>query len=132
MEGKTYNSRIKKGLGTTLGPFFYKQSTCKPGSVCNRNCNSVIYLDCQSLDSSIDLPLGIGRAALKHRYTWPFNPRFARPVRRRNRRCALTTPSHPYHNKLWRLFSSATYTLADIFPLGSLVPCVARTFLLSR
>lgn len=42
--------------------------------------------------------------------------------------CSYHTFSPLPHNA-WRLFSSATYTLADIFLLGSSVPYVARTFL---
>jgi len=35
---------------------------------------SIIYLDLTLLQGSNDLPPGIGRAILKSRYTWSFNP----------------------------------------------------------
>ena len=39
---------------------------------------------------------------------------------RHNCRCAFTTPSHPYHNELWRLFSSAGLCPCEHLPVRKL------------
>ena len=46
------------------------QPACKPGSVFRIRGMSVIYLVLPSPTSFSGLPLGIGRAILKYRYTW--------------------------------------------------------------
>lgn len=58
----------------------------------------------------------LGRAALKHRFTWTFNSRRARPHVSPRSRWSLTPPSHPYRLCRRRLFSSAL-----VHPCGRLL-----------
>ncbi len=52
------------------------------------------------------------------------------PARCRGGRWALTPPFHPYPEQFRAVvFCYPRYALADIYPLGSAVLCVARTFL---
>jgi len=47
-------------------------------------------------------------------------------------RWALTSPSHPYHKRICDgYFLLRYYTFTGIFPLGSVMLCVVRTFLCS-
>ena len=106
------------------------QQTYKPGSVLRRSGMPVICLDCVSLRSSIDLPPDIGRAALHASVYMIFQP-----MRRTARDIAAPTGGLLPH--LFTLtaacrggFSLLRYSaLANSFPLGSMVLCVARTFL---
>jgi len=50
------------------------QPAYKPGSVFRIHAMSAIYLVLPSPTSFSGPPLGIGRATLKYRYTWPYNP----------------------------------------------------------
>lgn len=72
----------------------------------------------------------LGRAALRHRFTWTFNSRRARPDVSPRSRWSLTPPSHPYRHEDGGYFLLHLFALADDFSLGSGMPCVARTFLL--
>jgi len=74
----------------------------KPGPVSPLRRTSIIYLGRRSRAASIDLPSGIGRAALIHlavepRYTWSFSP-WGLPScpAHTGHWWALTSPFHPY------------------------------------
>ena len=83
--------------------------------------------------ASCDLPPGIGRATLKRRYTWSYNPQAGRlpgsprtPVSSYLTFSPLSRYAYGYRDGY---FLFRYYALADIFPLGSAVLCVVRTFL---
>ena len=90
---------------------------------------SAIYLRLRSPAGSSGLPPGSGRATLECRYTWPCNPQVVRP-RVSPRR---SVGSYPAFSPLPRtgavVFCYLDCALTDIYPLGSAVLCVARTFL---
>ncbi len=106
------------------------QQTCKPGSVPHQSRVFVICLDSVSLRSSIDLPPGIGRAALHAPVYMIFQP-----TRRTARDIAATTGGLLPHLFTLTPASRGGYSLlhysalANCFPLGNVVLCVARTFL---
>lgn len=112
----------------------------KPGPVSRLRGTSTIYLGCASRRTSIDLPSGIGRAALillsaELRYTWSFSPWGLPSSRCRHRDWwALTPPFHPYpphggRSPFLRHFPWRRRSQRHPFPLGSTVPYAARTFL---
>lgn len=105
---------------------------CKPGSVraaARTAARFRHYLRLQSPAGSSGLPPGSGRATLECRYTWPCNPQVVRP--RVSPRRAVG--SYPAFSPLPRtgavVFCYLDCALTDIYPLGSAVLCVARTFL---
>ena len=99
---------------------------------------SIIYLGLMSPPTSCDLPLTTAfapaRAALYpegNRDIHGLTTHQTHGCRRyRKHRWALAPPFHPYPNRSpGGYFLFRYYTLADIFPLGRMAPCVARTFL---
>jgi len=105
------------------------QPTCKPGSVFRRIGTSAIYLDLSSPTSSCSPPPGIGRAALKAGVHDLTTHQAYSPVCRHTdgellpRLFTLTAPKRGGRSLL------RCFALANNFPLGSMAPCVARTFL---
>ena len=51
---------------------------------------------------------------------------------RHGARWALTPPFHPYHREVAVVFCHLNPTVAHGFPLGNVMLCVARTFLLAH
>ena len=112
-----------------------KTATCKPGSVAVKR--SIIYLGRRSPDASINLPPGNGRVS-------PLLPVYLvfQPIR-----LAITGIAAMRRELLPRVFTltcsgtapclrrryffcgAICCPLRDTFPLGSMGPCVARTFL---
>ena len=90
---------------------------------------SVIYLDLRSPVDSSSLPPGKRRAILICRYIWPCNSWDVRPP------VSPSEPvgSYPTFSPLLSCDSGSFLSLIpDVtagFPLGNMVPCVARTFL---
>jgi hypothetical protein len=116
------------------------QPACKPDSVRfsflqeKGEPDSIIYLVTALLPCSYDLPPGIRRAALLPVYM------VFQPIRRTAHDVAtMTGELLPHLFTLSPLCKQRQggysllhcYTLADIFPLGSMVLCVARTFLIT-
>ena len=121
-----------------------KQQVCKPGSVLRFHEVFVIYLGHKSPCASSNLPPGIGRAIL-HAPVYMI----LQPIRRTATFVAKSTGELLPH--LFTLISHFSVvsknetimknvdrngffllrysTLADCFPLGNMVLCVARTFL---
>lgn len=89
----------------------------------------VIYLRRRSPAASSNLPPDIGRATLDCRYTRSCNPRDVLP----GDIAAPAVGSYPAFSPLPRtgavVFCYLDCALTDIYPLGSAVLCVARTFL---
>ena len=109
-----------------------KQRTCKPGSV--PPCGSVCHLSRPSVTCRLERPTprhragsptyaGVHGLATHEMYGPPVSP---------SERWALTPPFHPYLFAQAVIFCYMVFALADNFPLGSMVPCVARTFLFTK
>jgi len=121
------------------------QRACKPGSVSRRNGTSIIYLDLPSPVSSSSLPLSTIPQTWKTR-TGNSVPDLSgleiymalQPMRRTAP--DITARTGGLLPRLFTLiptnrdgyFLLHCYTLSDIFPLGSMAPFVARTFLSTR
>ena len=90
---------------------------------------SAIYLVLPSPISFSDLPLGIGRAALHAPIYMTLQPirRTASPITTRPVSSYLAFSPLPTEVGGYSLLHYSI--LANSFPLGSMVPCVARTFL---
>ncbi len=107
--------------------YVFFQPACKPGSVLFH------HLPCPAIADRIVRPTPRHRTSSpKSRYTWSLNPQGVRlPV-------SLPEPVSSYltFSPLSLAFARDSYfllhcyILTDIFPLGSMVLCVARTFLL--
>ena len=96
------------------------------------NCNGFRHLSWPVITERLIRPTPrLGRATLRHRYTWPFNSWDVRlPVSPREPVSSYLTFS-PLSRPCGRngYFLLRYHTLADIFPLGSMKLCVVRTFL---
>ncbi len=101
---------------------------------CKRRFLPVRHLSSPVIADAVIRPTPrLGRAALRRRYTWSFNPSGVRlPVSPQGPVSSyLTFSPLSRHVETCRdcYFLLHCYTLPDIFPLGRMVLCVARTFL---
>ena len=118
------------------------QQACKPGSVSQKGFPSFIWDNCCQLPLAA-YPFRLscrsgyqgGQPCLSEltenpEYTWPYSSWGARLRLSPNGPVSsyLTFSPLPLQSGAV-IFCSTSHTLADIFPLGSMMPCAARTFL---
>ena len=112
--------------GARLRPFYFFQPVCKPGSV------GFHHLSCHVITGVIIRPTPRHRTSSPlRRYTWSFNPWGVRlPVSPQEpvSSCLAFSP-FPLYFCSGGFFLLHLHILTDIFPLGSMVLCIARTFL---
>ncbi len=113
------------------------QPACKPDSVPAQVSAREIWtgfhhLSCHAITCVIIRPTPRRRTSNpNYRYTWSFNPSGVRhPVLPQEPVSSyLAFSPFPRHFGQGGYFLLHYYTLTDIFPLGSMVLCVVRTFL---
>ena len=113
-------------------PDFIRQKRCKPGYVPPKwRCLSFIY-SARSPAGSSSLPPGNGRAILSCRYIWHCNPWDVRHLVSPRNPVGSYPAFSPLPPKGGGYFLSLIPGVAAGFPLGNMVPYVARTFLLKH
>jgi hypothetical protein len=128
-DGLDENADLARFTHGRRGLVKIKQWACKPGSV--PSCEGVCHLSRPAVTCRLERPTprhragsptcaGVHGLATHEMYGPPVLP---------SERWALTPPFHPYLFAQAVVFCYMVFALADNFPLGSMVPCVARTFL---